>query len=71
MDSLVAAVLGGNYLGGGRGSVVGAVGGVLVTTLILNVVILFGLEAEYKYVVKGLILLAATLIGSYIKSSNA
>ena len=67
MDSLVAAVLGGNYLGGGRGSVLGAVGGVLVTTFILNIVILFGLEAQYKYVVKGIILIVATIIGTYNK----
>jgi len=61
---LVAAVIGGNYLGGGRGSVLGAVGGVLVTTLILNAVLLFGLAIAYQYIAKGLVLVAATLAGS-------
>lgn len=61
---LAAAVIGGNYLGGGRGSVLGAVGGVLVTTLLLNAVLLFGLTIAYQYVVKGIILIAATLAGS-------
>jgi len=61
---LVAAVIGGNYLGGGRGSVLGAVGGVLVTTLLLNAVLLFGLDIAYQYIVKGIILIAATLSGS-------
>lgn len=69
-DSLVAAVIGGNYLGGGRGSVIGAIGGVLVTSLILNVVILFGLEAHYQYIVKGLILVSATVIGSLIRKKQ-
>ena len=61
---LVAAVIGGNYLGGGRGSVLGAVGGVLVTTLILNAVLLFGLAIAYQYIAKGIVLVAATLAGS-------
>ena len=61
---LVAAVIGGNYLGGGRGSMLGAVGGVLVTTLILNAVLLFGLDIAYQYIAKGIVLVAATLAGS-------
>lgn len=69
-DSLVAAVIGGNYLGGGRGSVAGAVGGVLVTSLILNVVILFRLEAHYQFIVKGAILVAATVVGSLIRRNQ-
>jgi ribose transport system permease protein len=62
---LVAAVIGGNYLGGGKGSVLGAVGGVLVTTLILNTVLLFGLDIAYQYIAKGLVLVAATVAGSF------
>jgi len=61
---LAAAVIGGNYLGGGRGSILGAVGGVLVTTLLLNAVLLFGLAISYQYMVKGIILIAATVSGS-------
>jgi ribose/xylose/arabinose/galactoside ABC-type transport system permease subunit len=61
---LVAAVIGGNYLGGGRGSMLGAVGGVLVTTLILNAVLLFGLAIAWQYIAKGLVLAAATLAGA-------
>lgn len=57
MDSLVAAVLGGNLLSGGRASVSGAVGGVLTMTLLLNIVVLFGLRIEYQYILKGVILL--------------
>jgi ribose transport system permease protein len=63
-NALVAAVIGGNYLGGGRGSIIGVLGGVLVTTLLLNVVLLFGLPIAFQYVVKGAILIAATLIGA-------
>jgi ribose transport system permease protein len=60
MDALVAAVLGGNFLGGGKASVLGAVGGVLAITVITNIVILFGLDIQYQYIVKGVLLLSVT-----------
>jgi ribose transport system permease protein len=60
MDALVAAVLGGTFLGGGKASVTGAVGGALAITVIINIVILFGLDIRYQYVVKGVLLLAVT-----------
>jgi ribose/xylose/arabinose/galactoside ABC-type transport system permease subunit len=63
-NSLVAAVIGGNFLGGGRGSVLGMLGGVLVTTLVLNIVLVFGLDVTFQYVFTGLIFLIATLMGS-------
>jgi ribose transport system permease protein len=65
LDSLAAAILGGNLLGGGRGSITGAIGGVLLMTLAINIVLLFNLEAPYQYVTKGTILIIATLLGSY------
>ena len=60
MDALVAAVLGGNFLGGGKASVVGAVGGALAITLITNIVILFGFDIRFQYIVKGVLLLSVT-----------
>lgn len=68
MNALVAAVLGGNFLSGGRGSVSGAIGGVLTITLIINIVILFGLPVEYQYVLKGLILLAVVFMAARSKA---
>jgi len=62
--ALVAAVIGGNFLGGGRGSIMGVVGGVLVTTLVLNVVLLFGLEVTFQYIFMGAIFIVATLTGA-------
>jgi ribose/xylose/arabinose/galactoside ABC-type transport system permease subunit len=63
-NSLVAAVIGGNFLGGGRGSIMGVVGGVLVTTLVLNVVLLFGLDVTFQYIFTGVIFIVATLMGA-------
>jgi ribose/xylose/arabinose/galactoside ABC-type transport system permease subunit len=50
-NSLAAAVIGGNFLGGGRGSILGVVGGVLVIT--------------FQYIFTGLIFIAATLMGAF------
>lgn len=60
MDALVASVLGGNFLGGGKASVTGAVGGALAITVIINIVILFGFDIRYQFIVKGVLLLAVT-----------
>lgn len=70
MDALVAAVLGGNFLSGGRASVSGAVGGVLTMTLIINIVILFGFPVEYQYVLKGIILLAVVYMAARTKRKS-
>lgn len=64
MDSMVAAVLGGNFLSGGRASVSGAIGGVLAMTLMLNIVILFGLDIQYQYILKGIILLGVVFVSA-------
>jgi len=70
MDSMVAAVLGGNFLSGGRASVSGAIGGVLAMTLILNFVVLFGFDIRFQYVLKGLIFIAVVFLSSRTKKSG-
>lgn len=69
MDSMVAAVLGGNLLSGGKASVGGAIGGVITMTLMLNIVVLFGLNVEYKYILKGIILLAVVLTSAKLQKT--
>jgi len=69
-DSLIAVVLGGNLLGGGKSTVIGTFGGALATTLILNIVVLFGFEIQHQYVFKGLILLAVILITAFANSQS-
>jgi ribose transport system permease protein len=65
MDALVASVLGGNFLGGGKASVPGAIGGALAITLIINIVILFGFDIRYQYIVKGVLLLSVTWAAAF------
>jgi ribose/xylose/arabinose/galactoside ABC-type transport system permease subunit len=64
LNSLVAAVIGGNYLGGGRGSVSGVVGGALTITFVLSFVTLLGFTAPFQHVVSGAVLILALLVGA-------
>lgn len=59
LQSIVAAVLGGASLAGGRGSFTGAVLAALFLSLILNVVPLLGLPTEYGQIAIGALTLLA------------
>lgn len=59
LDSIVAAVMGGVALSGGRGSIFGALMGVAVLIIINNLVILLGLPIQTQQIVKGVIIIGA------------
>jgi ribose transport system permease protein len=61
LDAIAAVVIGGAVLGGGGGTVLGMVGGVLALSVIDNVLNLFDVQSYYQQLVKGLIILAAVL----------
>jgi ribose transport system permease protein len=64
-ESLAAVVIGGASLAGGRGRLLGALGGVALLSLIGNVFNLVGVEVWYQQLLKGLIILigAAAYVG--------
>ena len=59
LDSIIAAVMGGVALGGGRGGLVGALLGVAVLIVISNLVLLLGMPIEAQLIVKGIIIVGA------------
>ena len=59
LDSIVAAVMGGVALTGGRGSVIGGLVGALLLTVIFNIVLLLGLPVQFQFVVKGMVIIIA------------
>jgi ribose transport system permease protein len=69
-ESLIAIVLGGNVLGGGKPTTIGALGGALATTLIINIVVLFGFQIQHQYLFKGMILLLVILVTSYANNRS-
>lgn len=69
-EVISAVVLGGASLSGGRGSMLGTFLGVLVMTIIGNVLILVGVQSYWQNFAQGVILLLAVYIDT-IKSRNA
>ena len=62
MDSVAAAVVGGISMNGGIGSVVGALAGAVIMSLINNVINQLGISPYYQYITKGLVLVLSLLI---------
>jgi ribose/xylose/arabinose/galactoside ABC-type transport system permease subunit len=62
LDSIVAVVLGGTALSGGRGGVLGTIAGVLLLALIANMLNLLGISPFTQRVVNGVIIIAAIAI---------
>jgi ribose/xylose/arabinose/galactoside ABC-type transport system permease subunit len=64
LDSIVAAVIGGVALSGGRGTLPGALIGAAVIVLIGNEVLMFGLPVQIQIIVKGLVIVLAAALYS-------
>jgi ribose transport system permease protein/inositol transport system permease protein len=68
LDSIVAAVMGGIAINGGRGNVFGALLGVFILVVMFNAVILLGLPVQVQMILKGIIVIAASAL--YITDGN-
>jgi ribose transport system permease protein len=65
LDAIAAAIIGGTLLSGGRGTIVGALFGVLVFSTITNLFAINNLPSEVQNMVKGGIIVAAVLIQQF------
>lgn len=62
LDAIVACVIGGIALTGGRGTLWGAAAGALILVLIFNIVIILGLPVQAQLMIKGLIIIFAAAL---------
>ena len=62
LDSITAVVVGGTSLFGGRGSLFGTIAGVIILTLINNVMVILGVSMWYQQLIKGLVVLLVVAI---------
>lgn len=62
MDSIAAAVIGGISMNGGVGSILGALFGAIILSLINNIMNSLGISPYYQYIIKGLLLLFSLLL---------
>ncbi|MDR1796241.1 MAG: ABC transporter permease [Clostridiales Family XIII bacterium] len=60
-NAVVAIILGGTSIAGGRGTVIGTVIGVFIIGMISNTLNLFGASTEWQPIVKGLVIVGAIL----------
>lgn len=66
LSSIVAVVLGGMNLFGGRGSGVGVIAGAFVTTMIVNILFFSNIDPLYQSFYEGLFLVIAVVAGGMI-----
>ena len=59
LDSITAVVLGGTSLFGGRGSIIGTLGGVLVLIVVGNMFNILQIDVFYQQLIKGVVLVGA------------
>lgn len=65
LDSVAAVVIGGTSFAGGRGSIRGTIAGVLLVTVLLNLVLLLNLNVQWQLVIKGLVIIFAVALYSF------
>ncbi len=62
LDAIVACVIGGIALTGGRGTLWGAAAGALILVLLFNLVITLGLPVQAQLIIKGIIIIVAAAL---------
>jgi ribose/xylose/arabinose/galactoside ABC-type transport system permease subunit len=64
LDSIGAVVVGGTSFAGGRGGIGGTLAGVLLLTILFNIVFILNLQVHYQYFIKGAVIIGAVLLYS-------
>ncbi len=59
LTTITAVIIGGTSLFGGRGGVIGTVGGVLVLTLLANLMVLLNVQQQYQGLIEGVVIVAS------------
>ena len=71
LDSIAAVLIGGTRLGGGKGSIIGTLAGVLIVSYLNNIFNLIGVNTYLQWIIKGLILLGAVAIYSVRRNNES
>lgn len=70
LQTIAAAVVGGAALAGGRGSIVSSFIGVILLGVISNSMNIIGVSTFWQYIMLGLVVVTAVVIGSYNRKLN-
>jgi ribose transport system permease protein len=61
LDSITAVLLGGTTFVGGRGGIIGTVGGTLVMTVLANILVIAEVHTYYQYIARAVVLFVAVV----------
>ena len=67
-DVIIAVLIGGTSLFGGKGTIIGTVIGALIIGVLNNGSVLLGIDSYWQDVVKGIVLVLAVLVDSKIRA---
>ena len=70
MDAIAAVVVGGTSMSGGSGTLGGTLIGVLIIGILNNGLNLMGVDSNWQYIVKGLVILLAVYV-DWIRNKKA
>jgi ribose/xylose/arabinose/galactoside ABC-type transport system permease subunit len=68
LDSIVAAVMGGVALSGGRGSIIGGLLGTAILVVVFNAVLMIGFPVQLQFIIKGLVIIIAAAF--YVRKTH-
>jgi ribose/xylose/arabinose/galactoside ABC-type transport system permease subunit len=65
LNSIAAAIVGGTTFTGGRGNLFGTAAGVALLILLLNLVVVLGLQIHWQFVMQGIVLVVAVALQGF------
>ena len=70
MNSIAAACIGGTTFEGGRGSIIGTVGGALTLQILSSIMTMMGIEEAGSYIIVGILLVVILSVNHFISRSR-
>jgi ribose/xylose/arabinose/galactoside ABC-type transport system permease subunit len=71
LNAIAAVVIGGTAFEGGKGNQIGTVGGVLILTVLFNLVLMLQFDEEMRRIVKGVVILLSVALYARLRMRSA
>lgn len=70
LDSIAAALIGGASFVGGQGRLIGVLAGAVLVSVLVNLVVVLGLELQWQEIVKAVVVLVAVALGALMRRAG-
>jgi ribose/xylose/arabinose/galactoside ABC-type transport system permease subunit len=71
LNAIAAVVIGGTAFEGGRGGQIGTIGGVLILTVLFNLVLMLQFDEETRRIIKGLVIIFAVALYARLRTRSS